>query len=136
MKKNNNIYQAQRWMKQAEDDFDVAKWDYKGGFWSQVCFMSQQAAEKSLKAFLYAKGFRNIVSHSLLFLAQHCKNYDLEFKEIIKNCKKLDKYYIITRYPNGLPDLIPADYFDQEESKKALLYCKQIIKFVKKRLII
>jgi len=32
----------------------------------------------------------------------------------------LYKYYIISRYPNGLPGLVPSEYFDQDEAKEAM----------------
>jgi HEPN domain-containing protein len=34
--------------------------------------------------------------------------------------KTLDKFYIPTRYPNGLPDSIPADVYTAADAKRAL----------------
>ena len=47
------------------------------------------------------------------------KDFDTELfsnlKDFVLDGSKLDKYYIPTRYPNGLPDLIPdMAYFDDD----------------------
>lgn len=50
-----NLEEAQRWLQQARHDLDVARWNATGRFWSDTCFMAQQASEKALKAFCYAQ---------------------------------------------------------------------------------
>jgi len=45
----------------------------------------------------------------------------------------LDKYYIPTRYPNGLSGGIPAEAFDEDDARKALEMARGVIDFVKKR---
>lgn len=47
---------------------------------------------------------------------------------------KLDKYYVITRYPNGLPGLIPAEYFDEDEASKAITSANAIIEHASQRM--
>lgn len=132
--KNNNQHEADRWFKQANDDLLVAKWNAKGEFWAQSCFMAQQAGEKALKAFCYANGERRIIGHSLLVLIRKCEKYHDQFAGLIAACKSLDKYYIITRYPNGLPDLTPAEYFDEGEANKAIKHSGHIITLVKEHI--
>ncbi len=100
---NKNLDEAERWLAQAEADLKVARWDYEGRFWWEVCFKSQQAVEKALKAYCYAQGERAILTHSLLEIARRCAKYDTDFSKYLAVCRKLDKYYIVTRYPNGLP---------------------------------
>ena len=43
---------AKRWLKQAMEDLKWAKHLLKEGAYYLVCFLSQQIAEKSLKAYL------------------------------------------------------------------------------------
>ena len=131
---NKNKHEADRWLRQASDDLLVAKWDVKGEFWAQSCFMAQQAGEKALKAFCYANGERSIIGHSLLVLIRKCAKYNKHFADLIDDCKRLDKYYIITRYPNGLPDLTPAEYFDKGEATKAIKHSGHIITLVKEHI--
>ena len=59
---------------------------------------------------------------------------DPEFKNIISS-KKLDQYYIPTRYPNGLPGGIPSRYYDDpEEAENAMKLAKNLIDLVEKKL--
>lgn len=44
------IERSRDWMKQAERDLENAKYEMKGSFYEWVCFLSQQAAEKAIKA--------------------------------------------------------------------------------------
>jgi len=129
-----NLHEAGRWLKQANDDLQVAKWNAEGKFWAQSCFMAQQAGEKALKAFCYANGERNIIGHSLLVLIRKCEKYNKHFADLIADCKRLDKYYILTRYPNGLPDLTPAEYFENDEATKAIKHAARILKLVRENL--
>lgn len=131
---NQNLIEADRWLQQARHDLEVARWNAKGKFWSDTCFMSQQASEKALKAFCYAQGERDIVGHALLALVRRCARYDASFRQLEAACKKLDKYYIISRYPNGLPGLIPAEYFDEDEATKAIDQANSILAQVDQKL--
>ena len=60
--------EASRWLEQAEDDLDFARHAMAGEFFHQVCFISQQAAEKALKALHFADGARSIIGHSVVSL--------------------------------------------------------------------
>ncbi len=44
--------EAIRWLNQGRNDLEAAKWNAEGKFFAQACFLSQQAAEKALKAYL------------------------------------------------------------------------------------
>ena len=128
--RDNNQIEGERWLKQAKDDLKVAKWSLKGDFYANTCFMAQQASEKAFKAYCYLKGERAVLGHSLLELLRKCAKYDKNFRTLEKESKRLDKYYIISRYPNGLPGLVPSEYFDQDEAKEAIRFAEKIIKLV------
>ena len=131
--RDNNQIEGKRWLKQAKDDLKVAKWSLKGDFYANTCFMAQQASEKAFKAYCYLKGERAVLGHSLLELLRKCAKYNKSFKILEKESKKLDKYYIISRYPNGLPGLVPSEYFDQDEAKEAIRFAEKILKSVEER---
>ena len=42
----------------------------------------------------------------------------------------LDRYYIGTRYPDGLPDITPNQAYGAEDSEQALVMATTIIKLV------
>jgi HEPN domain-containing protein len=55
--------EGRRWLRQAEQDLDDARYNLEGDRYHLVCFLSQQSAEKALKAFLYARGEEMVWGH-------------------------------------------------------------------------
>ncbi len=101
--RDKNKKEAQRWLIQAKDDLEAAKWEGKGGFFPQTCFLTQQSAEKALKAYLYLNGEWQAWGHATMTLLELCIEYNSSLVKFRKFCRLLDRYYIPTRYPNGLP---------------------------------
>jgi HEPN domain-containing protein len=123
-----------RWLTQAEDEFADADELRKRGRFYLALFHFQQAAEKAVKAYLYLKmkSIEVFYTHSLDDLLKMAIEADKSFTEIAQ-AKKLDRYYIPTRYPNGLPGGVPSRYFDDpEEAEEAMLLAKGVIDLVKK----
>ena len=126
--------EAQRWLRQAEYDLELAQYEHEGRFYAATCFSAQQAAEKALKAFLYAKGERVVLGHSIAELCQSSAKYEAEFGNLKLKAGKLDRFYMPTRYPNVLPGGIPSESFDEEDAEAALTIASEVIERVKKRL--
>jgi len=61
--------EGHRWLVQAENDLRFAELAARERFFAQACLNSQQAAEKALKAFLYARGAEQVMDHSVTDLA-------------------------------------------------------------------
>jgi len=60
----NPAAEAHRWWDQAQDDLAFVRWVHEEGrFFDKGCFVAQQAAEKALKACLYASGERFVPGH-------------------------------------------------------------------------
>ena len=53
-------------------------------------------------------------------------------KKLIRAGMVLDRFYIPTRYPNGLPDITPDQAFNNKNARDALGYAEMILKRVKK----
>ncbi len=122
--KNNNEYT--RWLDQAENDIKYAKHSLDGGFFSQTCFICQQASEKAIKAIHYAGGKRIVIGHSLFSLVSRLDSKSKnKFNSLLDQIKKLDTFYITTRYPNGIPDGVPYQFFNEEEAKDAIEIAKK-----------
>ncbi len=132
--RDSNQSLAQRWLDQASHDLEAAQWNAKGQFWANSCFFSQQASEKALKAYCYARGEREVLGHSLLVLSRRCSAYDADFASIEPECRRLDKYYVTSRYPNGLPDGTPAEWFDHKEAEDAMAFARGIVTLVDAKL--
>jgi HEPN domain-containing protein len=126
--------EGDRWLRQAKQDLDDAQYARDGGRFHLTCFLAQQAAEKALKAYLYARGQTLVLGHSVARLCQDASVLNAEFADLKKKAAPLDKYYIPTRYPNGLPDGIPAEAFDAVDAERALELTKLVIAFVQARM--
>jgi HEPN domain-containing protein len=126
-----------RWLTQAQDEFQDADDLRKRGRFYLALFHFQQAAEKALKAYLYlkVKSIEVFYTHSIDDLLEMTMDIDHDFKEVAQT-KKLDKYYVPTRYPNGLPGGVPSRYFDDpKEAEEAMELAKSLIKFVEKKIM-
>jgi HEPN domain-containing protein len=110
-----------RWALQAKDDHRFVNWvKSEGQFFDKGCFIAQQAGEKILKACLYALGQRRVFGHSLFEMATELSRHDERFASIFPSAKRLDRFYITTRYPNGVPGGSPFQLFEQEDLENAL----------------
>lgn len=74
--------EAARWLEQSRRDLDDARFAASGARWNLACFLSQQAAEKALKAFLYARGAEAVWGHSVAELCQEAAAHDAAFGTI------------------------------------------------------
>jgi HEPN domain-containing protein len=80
--KNDDLAEARRWLLQSKRDLDDARCSADGGRHNLVCFLSQQAAEKSLKAFLYSRGAESVRGHSAAELCTDASDFDADFVDI------------------------------------------------------
>jgi HEPN domain-containing protein len=131
--KRQKVKDALRWVVQSEKDLDAAKYNYDGKLFNIACFLAQQSAEKILKAFLIKHGDNTIWGHSVADLVDDCSHIDSNFEELFRIAGSLDKYYIPTRYPDGLPGGIPSNAYIDEDARMALKMAEEVISFVKSK---
>jgi HEPN domain-containing protein len=132
--RKDDLEEGKRWLRQAEEDLEAASALMQAGKYYMVCFVSQQAAEKALKGYLYAQGEEFLFSHSVWKLCHLSGKYDKRFQELSSRVKDLDLYYIEARYPNSLNSGIPAEFFEEKDAAQAGRLAKEVIDFVKERL--
>ncbi len=126
-----NILNADRWLKQALHDFERAERNLKDEFYSDACFMAEQASQKVLKAYLFFSGERFITIHSLVKLVSESLKKDKDFEKLKDPARLLDKYYIPTRYPDALPmPAVPFEEYDVNDAEDAINCAKRIIDMV------
>ena len=129
------VEEGKRWLEQAEEDLkwsgDLAE---RGGY-HIACFLAQQVGEKALKAFLYARGEELVIGHSVERLCTAAAGFDKEFAEKVKKWSILDGYYVATRYPNGLPDSIPARVYTAQAAADAVSIAGEVVDFVRHRIL-
>ncbi len=122
--------EAERWLLQAEDDLEAVEGLIAISKYAQACFLAQQSAEKSLKGVGY---FLNKIlwGHSVKKLIDELREEESiksKFASIYNDAVILDQYYIPTRYPNGLPDILPKEAYTKDNAETALKITKEIIK--------
>lgn len=94
---------------------------------------TQQVAEKALKAFLYASGEQLVLGNSVDDLLRRAVKYDGSLAEK-REWASLDGYYIPTRYPNGLPDGIPAHVYTPRLARDAVSLATDVVESIARRL--
>ena len=138
MSRDKNMKDAKRWLLTAQADVKAASALSQAGMFSHACFNAQQSAEKAVKALLYFYDL-DPWGHSVVKLLENLKKVEGLSSSLIemffKHARFLDKLYIPTRYPDGLPDeLSPADVFTKEDAKKALDAALEVIRGVEKNI--
>ena len=94
-----------------------------------ACFQVQQAAEKALKALWLGNGFEPW-GHSVLRLIDEYPDESVRsgpLAALRSAAKALDKLYIPTRYPNGLPDLSPFEVYTDVEAQAAIAAARSVL---------
>ena len=122
--------EATRWLKQAQYDLEAAKYNAEGQFYATACFSAQQSAEKALKAFLLRQGERFVTGHSVTELCERCGKHQEAFASMTSRVGKLDRFYIPTRYPNGLPGGVPAEVYDEQDATGAIALATEVLELV------
>lgn len=123
---NSNLELSQEWIKKAENDLQNAEILLKeGGTIDAVCFHSQQAVEKYLKAFLSFHQLPIRKIHSLVALAKQAAQKEPSLLDFMKEYKTLEAYYIESRYP---PE---TRVYQHKEGEKAYHLANEIIESIK-----
>jgi HEPN domain-containing protein len=123
--------EAKRWFEQAVEDLKSAEILFENERYYLVCFISQQTVEKALKSVIYFNKEDFVLGHSVKKLADWAGTFESKFIELAKDVSILDSYYIPTRYPNGLPEGIPAEVFNEKSANDSLNLAKKTIEIVK-----
>lgn len=126
--------ESERWLAQAAADLDAAAEVARAGRHALACFLCQQAAEKAVSAYLFARGVEQVWGHALADLCEDAKALDPYFDVIKSVAILLDKHYLATRYPSGLPGGVPASAYEEADSARALEIARDVDTFVRERL--
>jgi len=99
-----------------------------------TCFHSQQAVEKSLKAFLRHHSNKIPYIHILEELCERCMEIDSSFSQIMNDCMALDVFYQPTRYPEAPAGSLSEGTPNKQQAEETLAKAKNIFAFVQQRL--
>ena len=110
----------------AHDDYDSAKFLFDNKVPKPleiICYHCQQAAEKSLKAFICTHDIEIPKTHEVKRLCAICADIDSTFKDLFPECEELEVYATETRYPLRIE-------IDSSHAEKALNQALKIYNFV------
>lgn len=115
-------------MSQAQSDVGAARDSARAGRFEWACFQSQQAAEKAMKACWFHLDL-DPWGHSVARLVDDlpASLVGTRFASAREAARHLDKLYIPTRYPNGLPEMTPAEAYTAKEADEAISSAEAII---------
>lgn len=117
---------VKEWLGLADDDLRLAELTLKDAepiFWA-AAFHCQQAAEKSLKAFLAYNEYHVEKTHDIEFLVKLCKKFSPQIEQFIESGAALSKYAIDPRYPS------PKFEITKIKAEKAIETARGIFEFV------
>lgn len=118
---------AADWMRQAESDLAHARNAMDDGDFDWACFAAQQSAEKAAKAAHAAVG-QEAWGHVVTELLGELRSREATVDDaLLDRARALDKHYIPTRYPNGLPAGAPADFYTRAEAERAIADAEAIL---------
>lgn len=135
MSAEKRLHEAGRWLEQATADLKAAADSRRAGNNEWACFQCQQAGEKALKA-LWIRDGHDPWGHSLLRLLEEHPEERIRGRlaQLRDSASLLDKLYIPTRYPNGLPDLTPSRVYGEPDARAADAAAEQVVRFVRSEL--
>ena len=120
----------EKWLIKAGNDLKVAENEIKLSSEDMVtdaiCFHSQQAVEKYLKAYMVFKKLDFDKTHNLEYLVERCLEKDKDFSQI--NVGDLSFYAVEARYPDDF--YIPTE----KEARECLGIARKVKEFIFRKL--
>ena len=121
------------WLAQAERDLEHARHSVELGDYEWACFAAQQAAEKAVKALVLHLGGQPW-GHSVTRLAESVAERCEVSEELLDAARRLDRHYILPRYPNGFDRGHPAMYYSRSDGEAAVRDAEGILEFCRRHL--
>jgi len=123
---------TREWLKKAESDFQYAKASFEAfdDFYSQICILCHDSAEKYLKAYIISLGMKTEKIHDLVTLHNQCihgRGNDSELTDLREGCRILNRYYIPLKYPSHYPAV------DETKAREALEAIEKIREVIRKK---
>jgi|SRR5579863_4074163 HEPN domain-containing protein len=105
------LHNAAAWIAKADNDLLAADNNVSAARtpWDAVCFHAQQAAEKSLKALLVARGILPPHKHDLTDLLTRALAFEPTLRSLAADATMLTSYAVEVRYPDSLVTCTAAD---------------------------
>lgn len=117
------------WLTRAEGDLALAKAPLpRGGFYEDLCFHAQQAAEKAIKAVYLKRGLTFRYTHDLDELIRVLVDSGVEVPDRVRDAIILTSYAWEARYPGLAEPVTEAEYQEAiEMAERVVLWAKEMI---------
>lgn len=116
------------WLNRARSDLVLAKAEKEGIYLEDLCFHTQQAAEKAVKAFLIKHDVDFPYIHDIAELLTLLERAGQEIPESIRQAERLTRFAVFTRYPGiGLS-------VSRQEYEDAVTIAEEVVRWVEERL--
>ena len=116
------------WMNRARSNLLLAKNRIPGAYLEDLCFAAQQAAEKSIKAVMIARGIDFPYVHDLGNLLSLLEKTGATIPEAIRAAVSLTTYATATRYPNV------GALVNEQEYREAIAIAEAVVRWAEERL--
>lgn len=123
---------VKEWLRQTEDELDMAEYLLEGKYFKGACYHSQQAIEKAIKARLIEKGWVLEKIHSIERLAALGRDYKIKLKLSDEEIVFLDSIYR-GRYP-AEAGLLPLGEPLEVDARRAVDIANRIFKTIQSAL--
>jgi len=118
-----------RWLRQAEADYDSASYNLDGKRYYVCANYSQQTVEKALKSLWIFKKKDLIKTHSIISLS---KKLNVPEKLILK-ITSLEPIFRESKYPD-VSEKIPAEEYEENDAIEFLNIAEEVLKWVKNQI--
>lgn len=120
----------EEWMDYAESDLRLARLAASDESirLEQICFHTQQAAEKAIKAALLKKGIDFPLTHDIEVLLEIAEDNGLPLSDSVQDAGQLTPYAVEARYPGSWMDIAETDVNEAiNTAEQTILWAKEIL---------
>lgn len=117
--------ETEEWLKIALEEYDSANYLFQKGLYRMVCYHTQQAVEKILKAILTEREVDVPRTHNILDLRNAAIRFGYEIHLSNEDCIFLNSIYR-SRYPSDL-GLLPSAEPTKEDAERAIDIAKIMV---------
>lgn len=116
------------WLNRAMSDLTLAKVRGEHVYLEDLCFHTQQAVEKAVKALLIKRKVDFPYVHNIARLLRLLEQAGQRIPPSIREAAKLTKFAVVTRYPGTAPAI------SQKEYEEAVRIAKRVVRWAENRL--
>ena len=122
---------ARAWLKRARGNLARANQPKpEEGFWEDLCFDAQQAAEKAVKAVLVFRGVEFPRTHQIAELLVLLRQAGHDAPESVWRARDLSDYASDARYPVEDEPVDPIQPVGEEEYWRAVAWADDVVRWV------